>query len=1108
MKKYISIFFSGILFLNIAFAQTSNKTTFKSLEEKFNSQFIIDKTKADSISKLLQIPLRFENPNGEVIEFSRFEKNGEMLFRRTNNIGAGRTISTNKVWPNGTIGTSLTGSGLTGRLGEWDGGGVLTTHQEFNGRVTQVDVPTSTIVHATHVAGTMVASGVTANAIGMAYQATLSAYDWSNDASEMFNAATNGMLLSNHSYGTICAWYNNPSTGRWEWYGNTSISSSIDYKYGYYSQEASDWDNIAYQNPYYLICKAAGNDRGSNISGSSTWYVRDNSYNWIQGTGTIPPAVTQYDCVEPTATAKNVLTVGAVNKIGNGNTNNGWTQSSDVVMSTFSGWGPTDDGRIKPDVVAAGVNTYSTSNSSNTSYATLSGTSMATPSACGSLLLVQQHFSNLKGKYMLAATLKGIAIHTADEAGNIGPDYVYGWGLLNIGKAVKLISDSLYSQIQEKTLANGATYTQNISSDGTVPLRITISWTDLPGSPGSIALNDPTRRLINDLDIRLKRVSDNTVFMPFVLNPILPTNAATTGDNIRDNVEQVYLSAPTSGAYILTVTHKGTLSTSQNYSLIVSGVAGPPSVVFTKDLSTVCTGQTVTFTDNSVGAPTIFQWYFPGGTPSTASTKIATVTYNTPGKFPMALKVSNALGSDSVYYSNAIVAGGLTLPFSENFESTSSSLNLWTTSTPVNDTPWRLVTVAGSLPGNKAYSMPFYVYPGSGQRDGLISPALNFSGLSAINLTFKHAYTRYANNSSDSLIVYISTNCGTTWTRILTKGENGSGTFATAPGTSYLSTSSFNPTSAANWCGGGIGAACSNINLSSYAGMNNIKIKFESYNNSGNNLYIDNIDITGTYLNPIANFRASKNIACANDVINFADSSQNISTSWKWTFTGGFPPTSTLQNPTGIIYSTAGNFPVKLKITNPTSTDSITKTNFITIYKTAPINISGNTTSHFNLTETYSVPLDTGSTYVWNIKGGTQLTGTNSNTITVKWNVVSIGTVQVRETAKTGCLGDIDSINVALTPNTGIATVDFLNGLKVFPNPANNFVNIEFESLMKQHVEVSMLNMLGQKIFTETVTGFIGNYNRNINTSEIKKGIYFIEVKTENGSTQMKIVIE
>ena len=86
---------------------------------------------------------------------------------------------------------------------------------------------------------------------------------------------------------------------------------------------------------------------------------------------------------------------------------------------------------------------------------------------------------------------------------------------------INLINDSLYSQIQEKTLANGATYTQNISSDGTVPLRITISWTDLPGSPGSIALNDPTRRLINDLDIRLKRVSDNTVFMPFILNPIL-----------------------------------------------------------------------------------------------------------------------------------------------------------------------------------------------------------------------------------------------------------------------------------------------------------------------------------------------------------------------------------------------------------------------------------------------------------------------------------------------------------------------------------------------------------------------------------------------------------
>ena len=833
MKKYILSIFFGATILNM-FAQTPNAKHLSSLEEKFHQQFLIDRTKADSISKITNIPLRFENPNGEIVEFSRFEKSGEMIFRRTNNIGSGRTISTNKVWPGGIVGTSLTGAGLTGRLGEWDGGGVLTTHQEFNGRVSQVDIVSGTVTHSTHVAGTMIASGIDANAKGMAYQATLSAYDWNNDAAEMTQAAGTGMLLSNHSYGTICGWYKNPNSGHWEWYGDATINPITDYKYGYYWQEAADWDQVAYQNPNYLICKAAGNDRGASTQ-STIWYERNSSGYFVQGTGTAPLAVSDFDCIEPTATAKNILTVGAAYKVGysigdygatnNGNSNNGWTKTSDVAMTPFSGWGPTDDGRIKPDVVAAGYDIYSTSDAGINQYTRESGTSMATPATCSSLLLVQQHFNNLKGRFMHAATLKGLAIHTADEAGNVGPDYTFGWGLLNTSKAVKLISDSSYSQIQEKTLANGTTYTQNISSDGTAPMRITISWTDIPATVRNPALNDTTRRLVNDLDIRLKRLSDNTVFMPYILNPFSPSSTATTGDNIRDNVEQIYLAAPASGAYVLTVSHKGTLVLPQNYSLIISGVAGPPSAVFSKTISAICVGQTVTFTDNSIGAPTFRKWYFPGGTPSTSSSNIVTVTYNTAGKFPIALKVANAFGSDTIYNSNAIIVGGLTLPFNETFEANSPTANLWS-----SDLPWKIVTVAGTIPGNSAYCMPFFTYTTGlgGERDSLISPTLNFSGLSAVNLQFQHAYTRLGNSYSDSLIVYISSDCGSSWTRILTKGETGAGNFATAPNNTYLSNTSFVPASSANWCGGGVGASCSNIDLTAYAGMNNIKIKFES----------------------------------------------------------------------------------------------------------------------------------------------------------------------------------------------------------------------------------------------------------------------------------------
>merc|ERR1711974_194031 len=112
-----------------------------------------------------------------------------------------------------------------------------------------------------------------------------------------------------------------------------------------------------------------------------------------------------------------------------------------VVINSSSSEGPTDDLRIKPDITGNGTGVYSTDSDSNSDYATLTGTSMASPNVTGTLLLLQQHFSSLNGSFMRAATLKGLALHTADDAGIVGPDAVYGWGLLNAKAAAEVISD-------------------------------------------------------------------------------------------------------------------------------------------------------------------------------------------------------------------------------------------------------------------------------------------------------------------------------------------------------------------------------------------------------------------------------------------------------------------------------------------------------------------------------------------------------------------------------------------------------------------------------------------------------------------------------------------
>jgi hypothetical protein len=506
-----------------------------------------------------------------------------------NNIIAAATTRANQLWAGGESGLNLSGSSanMKNKLAIWDGGQVLATHVELVGRITQVDGASSLSDHATHVTGTMMASGVNPIAKGMAYglQGIL-AYDFNNDVSEMTSAAAN-LVLSNHSYGIISGWYYNtaPSDGsaaRWEFRGR--FGDNEDYKFGYYDAVAKQLDDIAYNAPYYLIVKAAGNNRSENGPAVGAAYYRYDASGTMASAGARPAGISSndgYDIIPTDANAKNILTIGAVNGI-----TSGYSKPADVVMSDFSSWGPTDDGRIKPDLVADGVNVTSCISTGNSDYQSESGTSMATPNTTGSLLLLQEYYSQLKsGTFMRSATLKGLAIHTAEEAGDApGPDYRFGWGLLNVEKGAAVIKAAVNSNnaatsqhlLYENILVNGGTFSKTVVASGKGQLSATICWTDVSGAvtPVANALNDRTIKLVNDLDIRITKGS--STYMPWILDPNNPAGAATKGDNIRDNVERVDIDSVVPGqTYTITVSHKGTLSGgSQAYSLLVSGVGG------------------------------------------------------------------------------------------------------------------------------------------------------------------------------------------------------------------------------------------------------------------------------------------------------------------------------------------------------------------------------------------------------------------------------------------------------------------------------------------------------------------------------------------------------
>lgn len=454
---------------------------------------------------------------------------GVPIFFTTSNAGSSQTIKTNAMYPSGSLGLSVTGAGMT--AGVWDGSKVRDTHVEITGRVTPSDAATGFSSHATHVTGTILASGVSSTRKGIAYGAMARTYDWTSDTTEMSAFGALGFLVSNHSYG----------------YDSTNLPIAT---FGAYDTSAIQFDQVAVAYPYYQIVVAAGNDRNNT------------NLEIVQAKG-------GYDLTTGHANSKNVITVAAVEQVTT------YVNASSVVMSSFSSYGPTDDGRIKPDISAKGVNVNSLGSLTDNQYAVESGTSMASPAITGLVLMLQKHFNNLNAStFMRASTVKGLICHSAKEAGaNTGPDYEFGWGLADAEAAANIITRKGVSTVlEENTLTNGQTFTKQISINSAQKITATICWTDPTGASNGGNEDNRTPRLKNNLDLKI--LKDGTTYYPWKLNVEDPTAAATnTSDNDVDNVEKVEIPNAAPGVYTIQVTHKGAALTGgqQVFSLIANG---------------------------------------------------------------------------------------------------------------------------------------------------------------------------------------------------------------------------------------------------------------------------------------------------------------------------------------------------------------------------------------------------------------------------------------------------------------------------------------------------------------------------------------------------------
>ena len=424
-------------------------------------------------------------------------------------------------------GKNLNGKGVAIGIGD---DADMSTHADFTGRLI-LRTPGLPGNHGTHVAGTAAGAGIiNVKYRGMASKATIINQYFSD---VITNAPTyitdNNMVLSNNSYHSA----QNGCLGE-----------------GVYDVLSNYIDEQAVSYPQLLHNVAAGND------GSLTCSPFPVSFGTIKS---------GWQC------AKNVLTVGAMNV-------------QNYSIASFSSRGPVADGRIKPEITSNGWAVVSTT--ANNNYGVNYGTSMATPAVTGAVSLLYERYRQLNaGTNPTSALMKALVCNTAEDLGNKGPDYTFGFGMINARRAVSALESNRYFV---NAVNNGINKTQTILVPAnTSRLKVMLYWTDKAASPTTAAA------LVNDLDLTVSEPS-LLLHRPLILNPA-PLNVndvAKEGADHLNNIEQVVIENPVAGNYTINVAGYSVPFGAQNYVITYEIVQPGVTVEYPFGGETLVPGET------------------------------------------------------------------------------------------------------------------------------------------------------------------------------------------------------------------------------------------------------------------------------------------------------------------------------------------------------------------------------------------------------------------------------------------------------------------------------------------------------------------------------------
>lgn len=423
----------------------------------------------------------------------------------------------------------------------WDAGTARETHEQYQG-LGGVNAPTnwpgssrvhnvnnvSTHYHAAHVTGTIVADGTNnGQAHGYAPKAVCLVHLWNNvdaERREAWHAFHH--VVDNHSY--------------------TSANGTSD-DWGQYTDEVQTWDAT---NRDLLLNQAQA------------------SGNFAQGLGNLSGIA--HD--KPFGNSSPTQSVPSFNAHRNGYIIGNCRDNEDINSS--SSQGPGHDGRLLPQFTANGTGLTSTLDGSDDDYASFTGTSMAGPSAAGSIALLSQLWRREHNdQYLTPDVGRAILAQTARDKYNTGPDYRFGFGIVDCQAAADLIlADKAGGggRIVRGSIRDGEVVEYEFSVSGSDPIHIVLSWLDVWASVGAAI------SLVNDLDIELEDPSGG-IHYPYagvtsVSDGDHTHTFTTSGPNQRDNIELVHVDSPAPGTWILRV--KGTSIPANPQSGVPNDVTG------------------------------------------------------------------------------------------------------------------------------------------------------------------------------------------------------------------------------------------------------------------------------------------------------------------------------------------------------------------------------------------------------------------------------------------------------------------------------------------------------------------------------------------------------